>query len=80
MGNIILMAEKLKGAVSDEYEVYEFEGMDDLIRFRKKYPDQMKYEYSYCLSGGTKDFHHIALVEADHFKQFKKQVDQYQAR
>lgn len=61
-------------------EVYEFEGMDDLIRFRKKFPEQMKYEYHYILSGGTKNFQHIALVEANHFKQFKKLVNQYQDR
>ncbi|EFP1569311.1 hypothetical protein HP160_004370 [Salmonella enterica] len=54
MGNIILMAEKVKGAVDEEAEVYEFEGMDDLIQF--------------------------ALVEANHFKQFKKLVNQYQDR
>lgn len=80
MGNIILMAEKAKGAVTEEAEVYEFEGMDDLIRFRKKFPEQMKYEYHYILSGGTKNFRHIALVEANHFKQFKKLVNQYQDR
>ncbi|HCH9822953.1 TPA: hypothetical protein NN260_004382, partial [Escherichia coli] len=45
MGNIILMAEKAKGAIDEEAEVYEFEGMDDLIQFRKKFPEQMKYEY-----------------------------------
>ena len=28
MGNIILMAEKAKGAIDEEAEVYEFEGMD----------------------------------------------------
>ncbi|MCT9652839.1 hypothetical protein, partial [Escherichia coli] len=43
MGNIILMAEKAKGAIDEEAEVYEFEGMDDLIQFRKKFPEQMKY-------------------------------------
>ena len=32
------MAEKAKGAVDEEAEVYEFEGMDDLIRFRKEIP------------------------------------------
>lgn len=80
MGNIILMAEKTKGAVSEEAEVYEFEGMDDLIRFRKRFPEQMKYEYHYLLSGGTKNFQHIAIVEANHFKQFKKLVNLYQNR
>ena len=49
MGNIILMAEKAKGAVDEEAEVYEFEGMDDLIRFRKKFPEKMKYEYHLSL-------------------------------
>ena len=80
MGNIILMAEKAKGAVTEEADVYEFERMDDLIQFRRKYPEQMKYEYHYILSGGTKNFQHIALVEANHFKQFKKLVNQYQDR
>ena len=69
------MAEKAKGAVDEEAEVYEFEGMDDLIQFRKKFPKEMKYEYHYILSGGTKIFRHIALVEANHFKQFKKLVN-----
>ncbi|EET3855764.1 hypothetical protein FIO24_004560 [Escherichia coli] len=80
MGNIILMAEKAKGAIDEEAEVYEFEGMDDLIQFRKKFPEQMKYEYHYILSDDTKNFRHIALVEANHFKQFKKLVNLYQDR
>lgn len=80
MGNIILMAEKVKGAVDEEAEVYEFEGMGDLIQFRKKFPEKMKYEYHYILSGGTKNFRHIVLVEANHFKQFKKLVNLYQDR
>ena len=68
MGNIILMAEKAKGAVDEEAEVYEFEGMDALIRFRKKFPEKMKYEYHYILSGGTKNcklqcLHHCQSVK-----------------
>ncbi|MEF9295609.1 hypothetical protein U9884_21600, partial [Escherichia coli] len=47
---------------------------------RQSLQQSLKYEYHYILSGDTKNFRHIALVEANHFKQFKKLVNLYQDR
>lgn len=75
---IILVSELAKDASQDEEDIYEFRNMDELILFRKLFPEKMKYRYDYILSADTKDSRYIVLVGAAHFKQFKKQVEQRQ--
>ncbi len=68
----ILMAEGKKGIAPEDYEVYGFSSMTELKEFRRRYPEEMKYSYSYFLSGGKKRGELICLLSADHYKKFIK--------
>ncbi|MGT5143382.1 hypothetical protein ACRWGS_24290 [Escherichia coli] len=44
-------------------------------KYRKSHPEKMAFSYSYALSQGVdKQFRHINIAEADHFKQFLRQI------
>ncbi|MDT1456470.1 hypothetical protein RNN11_24160 [Escherichia coli] len=46
-----------------------------LKKYRKSHPEKMAFSYSYALSQGVdKQFRHINIAEADHFKQFLRQI------
>ncbi|ENE5811126.1 hypothetical protein ABNN98_004982, partial [Escherichia coli] len=43
--------------------------------YRKSHPEKMAFSYSYALSRGVDtQFRHINIAEADHFKQFLRQI------
>ncbi|EGO1680188.1 hypothetical protein ACEWT7_004605 [Salmonella enterica] len=71
------MAEFLKNAQDDDADVIQFDDLDALIKYRKAYPEKMKYNYHYALckvvrKNGSFCNEYINIVEADHFKKFKK--------
>jgi hypothetical protein len=70
METVISMAEWVKGSDPRDAEVYEFASIEELIEFRKSYPEVMKNEYSYALY----ERYGKQLVTAEHFKQFRKAV------
>ena len=42
---------------------------------RRRSPEKMKGRYHYALSGGVDEqFRHVHLVEADHFRQFAREI------
>ncbi len=46
-----------------------------LVAGREKTPEKMAFSYSYALSRGVDtQFRHINIAEADHFKQFLRQI------
>lgn len=70
---VVLVYEGIKGADDAEGEVYEFNSLSELKKFRKKFPEKMKYEYSYSLSTGTtRAGNHVCPVTAEHYKKFIK--------
>ncbi|HBV4265954.1 TPA: hypothetical protein MDW71_005246 [Klebsiella pneumoniae] len=74
---VIMMAEYLKNTPDVEADVFEFDDLDALIKFRKDYPEKMKYNYHYALckvvtKSGSFCNEYVNVVEADHFKKFKK--------
>ena len=72
---VIFVAENETGA--EEWDVMEFSSLADLKKMRRRCPEKMKGSYSYALCCGVdKAFHCVTLVEADHFKQFVRQLDQ----
>ncbi|MEQ9883237.1 hypothetical protein ABRP83_13785 [Pectobacterium brasiliense] len=72
---VILMAEGKKGTPYEDFDVCEFNTLEELKMFRRQYPEQMKCEYSYMLSEGTeKSGAHISVVDAVHCKKFYKLV------
>ena len=53
----------------------EFSSLTELKKYRKSHPEKMAFSYSYALSQGVdKQFRHINIAEADHFKQFLRQI------
>lgn len=71
----ILVAEK-KNNVEDEWDVMEFSSLTELKKYRKSYPEKMRFNYAYALSRGVdKQFRHINVAEADHFKQFVRLIE-----
>lgn len=71
----ILIAEKKKN-VEEEYDVMEFSSLIALKKYRRSYPEQMGFSYFYALSSGIdKQFRHINVAEADHFKQFVRLIE-----
>ncbi|EPO7809035.1 hypothetical protein ACUF6K_004529, partial [Enterobacter hormaechei] len=72
---IILVAEIEKNS-ADEWDVLEFETLDALKTMRRSSPEKMKNQYFYALSCGVdKQFQHRNVVEANHFKQFVRQIE-----
>lgn len=72
----ILVAEKKKNSVAEEeWDVMEFNTLAALKKLRRVCPETMSCRYKYALSSGVdKQFRHINVVEADHFKQFVRQI------
>ena len=66
------------GAVAntgEEWDVLEFSSLTELKKYRKSHPEKMAFSYSYALSRGVDtQFRHINIAEADHFKQFLRQI------
>jgi hypothetical protein len=47
-----------------------------LKKYRRSNPEKMGFSYFYALSSGIdKQFRHINVAEADHFKQFLRQIE-----
>ncbi|MDU1199084.1 hypothetical protein [Kluyvera ascorbata] len=71
---IILVAENEKNSV-EEWDVLEFDTLAALKAMRRSSPEKMKNQYFYALSCGVdKQFQHQNVVEANHFKQFVRQI------
>ena len=71
----ILIAETKKNA-EEEHDVMEFSSLMALKKYRRSYPEKMGFSYFYALSSGIdKQFRHINVAEADHFKQFLRQIE-----
>ncbi|WP_373964379.1 hypothetical protein [Kosakonia sacchari] len=72
---VILIAEAEKNS-QGEWEAIEFRSLAELKDYRRSCPEKMKGLYSYIVSAGTdKDFHHVPVVAADHFKQFVRRIE-----
>lgn len=70
---IILVAEWQKGTTPDSADVYKFDSLPELVKYRKKWPETMGALYDYALVDEVPvngDFKTIAT--AKHFKQFKR--------
>lgn len=64
-----------KKNTGEEWDVLEFSSLIELIKYRKSHPEKMAFSYSYALSRGVDtQFCHINIAEADHFKQFLRQI------
>ncbi|QEM94290.1 hypothetical protein FEI17_27025 (plasmid) [Kosakonia radicincitans] len=71
---LILLAEGEKNSQA-EWDVMEFGSLAALKDYRRSFPEKMKGLYHYIVSAGVdKDFHHVEVVAADHFKQFVRQI------
>lgn len=70
----ILIAEGEKNS-TEEMDVLEFDSLASLKSYRSRAPEKMKRAYHYIVSAGVdKDFCHVPVVEADHFKQFVRLI------
>lgn len=70
----LLVAGKKKNT-GEEWDVLEFSSLTELKKYRKSHPEKMAFSYSYALSRGVDtQFRHINIAEADHFKQFLRQI------
>ncbi|HEM0968375.1 TPA: hypothetical protein U0C00_003950 [Escherichia coli] len=59
----------------------EFSSLTELKKYRKSHPEKMAFSYSYALSqGGDTKFRHINVAEADHFKQFLRQIERVNSK
>jgi len=64
-----------KKNTGEEWDVLEFSNLTELKKYRKSHPEKMAFSYSYALSRGVDtQFRHINIAEADHFKQFLRQI------
>ena len=71
----LLVAEKKKN-VEEEWDVMEFSSLVALKKYRRSHPEKMSFSYGYALSRGVDtQFRHINVAEADHFKQFWRQIE-----
>ncbi|CCI78526.1 unnamed protein product [Klebsiella pneumoniae subsp. rhinoscleromatis SB3432] len=71
----ILVADMPKNA-EEEWDVMEFSSLAVLKKFRRRCPEKMSFIYGYALSSGVdKQFQHINVIEADHFKQFVRLIE-----
>ncbi|ECV2306918.1 hypothetical protein DTR82_17970 [Salmonella enterica subsp. enterica serovar Javiana] len=72
---IILVAENENAATQEDWDVMEFSSLAELKKLRKCHPEKMKGRYFYALSRGVDpQFRHVHVTEADHFKQFMRQI------
>ena len=71
----ILVAEQKKNS-AEEPDVLEFSSLAELKKLRRNCPETMRCTYFYALSSGVdKQFRHIHVAEADHFKQFVRLIE-----
>lgn len=71
----ILVADKPKNS-EEEWDVMEFSSLVALKKYRRSHPEKMSFSYGYALSRGVdKQFCHINVAEADHFKQFVRLIE-----
>ncbi|MEQ4962213.1 hypothetical protein ABN106_18745 [Enterobacter hormaechei] len=71
----ILVAEQKKNS-AEEPDVLEFSSLAELKKLRRRCPETMSCTYFYALSSGVdKQFRHIHVAEADHYKQFVRQTE-----
>lgn len=76
----ILVAGRKKNT-REEWDVLEFSSLTELKKYRKSHPEKMAFSYSYALSqGGDTKFRHINVAEADHFKQFLRQIERVNSK
>lgn len=76
----ILVAGREKNT-GEEWDVLEFSSLTELKKYRKSHPEKMAFSYSYALSQGVdKQFRHINIAEADHFKQFLRQIERVNSK
>ncbi|PYZ20283.1 hypothetical protein DNK77_29435 [Enterobacter cloacae complex sp.] len=69
-----LVAEQKKNS-AEEPDVLEFSSLAELKKLRRRCPETMRCTYFYALSSGVdKQFRHIHVAEADHFKQFVRLI------
>ncbi|EMD7260363.1 hypothetical protein ACUVY8_004890, partial [Enterobacter hormaechei] len=60
----------------EESDVLEFSSLAELKKLRRRCPETMRCTYFYALSSGVdKQFRHIHVAEADHFKQFVRLIE-----
>jgi hypothetical protein len=70
-----LVAERKKNS-AEEPDVLEFSSPAELKKLRRNCPETMRCTYFYALSSGVdKQFRHIHVAEADHFKQFVRLIE-----
>jgi hypothetical protein len=70
----ILVAETKNS--EEESDVLEFSSLAELKKLRRRCPETMRCTYFYALSSGVdKQFRHIHVAEADHFKQFVRLIE-----
>lgn len=74
---LLLVSENATGTgAAEEWDVMEFHTLAELKKMRRSCPEKMKGQYFYALSSGVdKQFRHIHVVEADHFKQFVRLIE-----
>ncbi|EJY4856799.1 hypothetical protein OGG48_004276 [Escherichia coli] len=66
---------------SDAILHLEFSSLTELKKYRKSHPEKMAFSYSYALSRGVDtQFRHINIAEADHFKQFLRQIERVNSK
>ncbi|EKQ0627301.1 hypothetical protein P4P73_005132 [Salmonella enterica] len=71
----ILVAEQKKNS-AEEADVLEFSSLAELKKLRRLWPETMSCSYFYALSSGVdKQFRHIHVLEANHFKQFARLIE-----
>ncbi|ENB7197626.1 hypothetical protein [Enterobacter hormaechei] len=71
----LLVAETKKNS-EEESDVLEFSSLAELKKLRRRCPETMRCTYFYALSSGVdKQFRHIHVAEADHFKQFVRLIE-----
>ncbi|XIZ32582.1 hypothetical protein AB2H74_23990 (plasmid) [Escherichia coli] len=70
----LLVAGKKK-YTGEEWDVLEFSSLTELKNIAKATRKRWPFSYSYALSRGVDtQFRHINIAEADHFKQFLRQI------
>ena len=75
MSYTILVAETKKNS-EEESDILEFSSLAELKKLRRRCPETMRCTYFYALSSGVdKQFRHIHVAEADHFKQFVRLIE-----
>ncbi|MDE9488018.1 hypothetical protein [Xenorhabdus bovienii] len=75
---IVLLAEWEKKANEPEADAYQFDTLNEFLKFRKEVPEKMRNNYNYVLSDGTQENGCYKVLESgSHIKQFKKKLKKY---